>query len=182
MKTVVQKVQCVKIDKYYFRNHKGRIYKYSQFCRRKNCKTESSYNYQNLKPKYCFKHKKEDMVNIKREHKLCLKCKSSYKTKCISSKCKYTIEKYKTASKYMKLKTIDYLRETRQEFCLCRICQEILSRSHFDSEEHIKKFNSVCSINTAKRLSYIRRKEVLTRKNQLSASFFVSGTIHSTCV
>ena len=55
MKTVIQKVQCVKIDKYYFRNSKGRIYKYSQFCRRKNCKTESSYNYQNLKPKYCLK-------------------------------------------------------------------------------------------------------------------------------
>ena len=31
-------------------------------------------------------------------------------------KCKYTIEKYKSASKNMKLKTIDYLRETKQEF------------------------------------------------------------------
>ena len=62
MKSVIQKVQCVKIDKYYFSNFKGKIYKYSQFCRRKSCKTESSYNYENLKPKYCFKHKKEDMV------------------------------------------------------------------------------------------------------------------------
>ena len=48
------------------------------------------------------------MVNVKRGHKLCLKCKSSYKTKCTSPKCKYTIEKYKSASKYMILKTIDY--------------------------------------------------------------------------
>ena len=150
MKSVIQKVQCVKIDKYYFRNSEGQIFKYSQFCRRKNCKTDSSYNYQNLKPKYCFKHKKEDMVNVKREYKLCLKCKSSYKTKCTSSKCKYTIEKYKTASKYMKLKTIDYLRETKQEFYLCRICQKIVNKSHFDSEEHIKKFNSVCSIDIKK--------------------------------
>ena len=78
-----QKNYCVKIDKYYFKNAKGRIYKYSQFCRRKNCKVESSYNYQNLKPKYCFKHKKEDMVNAKGGHKLCLTCKSSYKTKCV---------------------------------------------------------------------------------------------------
>ena len=31
MKTVIQKVQCVKIDKYYFRNSKGQIFKYSQF-------------------------------------------------------------------------------------------------------------------------------------------------------
>ena len=47
------------------------------------------------------------MVNVKRGHKLCLKCKSSNKTKCVSKQCKYTIEKYKPASKYMKLKTID---------------------------------------------------------------------------
>ena len=141
MKSVIQKVQCVKIDKYYFRNSKGRIYKYSQFCRRKNCKTESSYNYENLKPKYCFKHKKEDMVNTKRGHKLCDKYKSSYKTKC-----KHTIDNYKSASKYMKLKTIDYLKDNKIEFSLCRICQEIVNKSHFDSEEHIKKFNSVCDI------------------------------------
>ena len=44
------------------------------------------------------------MVNVKRGHKLCEACKSSYKTKC-----KYPIQKYKTASKYMKLKTIEYL-------------------------------------------------------------------------
>ena len=74
MKSVIQKVQCVKIDKYYFRNSKGRIYKYSQFCRRKNCKTESSYNYENLKLKYCFKHKKENIINVKKGHKLCLNC------------------------------------------------------------------------------------------------------------
>ena len=119
MKTVIQKVQCVKIDKYYFRNSKGQIFKYSQFCRRKNCKTESNYNYENLKLRYCFKHKKENMVNAKRNHKLCLNCKSSYKIKCTSPKCKYTIQKYKTASKYMKLKIIDYLKENKIEFYLC---------------------------------------------------------------
>ena len=116
MKCVSEKIKGQKIDRFYYKTSKGRIFKYSQFCRRKNCKTESSYNFENLKPKYCFKHKKEDMVNTKREHKLCKKCKSSYKTKCTSKKCKYTIQKYKTASKYMKLKTIDYLKETKQEF------------------------------------------------------------------
>ena len=146
MKSVTQKVQCQKIDKFYFKDHKGIIRKYLHFCGRKNCKTESSYNYKNLKPKYCFKHKKEDMVNTKRNQKLCFKCKSSYKTKCTSPKCIYTIEKYRTASKYMKLKTIDYLEENKMEFYLCRICQDIVSRSHFDNEEHIKKFNTVCDI------------------------------------
>ena len=147
---VTEKIKCQKIDKYFFKTHKGRIKKYLQFCRRKNCKTESSYNYENFKPKYCFKHKKEDMVNTKRGHKLCEKCKTSYKTKCTSPKCKYTIKKYKTASKYMKLKTINYLKETKQEFYLCRICQEIVNKSHFDSEEHINKFKSVISIDIRK--------------------------------
>ena len=150
MKSVSEKVLCFKIDKYYFKDHKGRIRKYLQFCRRKNCKTESSYHYENLKPKYCFKYKKENMVNVKRGHKLCEVCKSSYKTKCTSPKCKYTIDNYKSHSKYMKLKTIDYLRETKQEFYLCRICGEIVKKEHFDSEEHITKLNSVCLIDINK--------------------------------
>ena len=151
MKSVTEKVLCQKIDKYYFKNAKGCICKYSQFCMRKNCKTESSYNYENIKkPKYCNKHKKENMVNVKRGHKLCNICKLSYKTKCNSKQCKYTFEKYKTASKHMKLKTIEYLKETKQEFYLCRICQTIVKKEHFDSEEHINKFNTVVSINIKK--------------------------------
>ena len=145
-----QKKYCVKIDNYYFKDPKRRIRKYLQFCRRKNRKTESSYNYETLNQKYCFKHKKEDMVNVKRGHKLCLNCKSSYKTKCTSPKCKYTIEKYRSASKYMKLKTIDYLKENKMEYYLCRICGQIVNKSHFDSEEYIKKFNSVCDIEIKK--------------------------------
>ena len=118
---------------------------------RKGCKTESSYNFENIKkPRYCNKHKNENMVNIKRGHKLCKTCKSSYKTKCNSKQCKYTIEKYKTASKHMKLKTIEYLKETKQEFYLCRICQIIVKKDHFDSQEHITRFNTVVSIQVRK--------------------------------
>ena len=40
----------------------------------------------------------------------------------------------------MKLKTIDYLKENKIEFYLCQICQEIVNKSHFDSEEQFKKF------------------------------------------
>ena len=143
-------MKCQKIDKFYYKTPKGHIFKYSQFCRRKNCKTESSYNFENLKHKYCFKHKKENMVNTKRGHKLCQNCKSSYKTKCTSKQCKYTIENYKNHSKYMKLKTIDYLKETNQSFYLCRICGEIVSISHFESKEHINKINTVISIDINK--------------------------------
>ena len=148
--SVTQKIKMIKIDKFYYKTPEGHIYKYSQYCRRINCKTESSYNYENLKPKYCNKHKKENMVNVKRGHKLCKICKSSYKTKCTSPKCKYTIEKYKNASKYMKEKTIKYLKKTNQTFYLCRLCGQIVSRSHFDSEEHINQFKSVVSIEIKK--------------------------------
>ena len=75
------------------------------------------------------------MVNIKRNHKLCSKCKSSHKTKCTSKQCKYTIENYKSASKYKKLKTIDYLKENKIEFYLCKICGEIVDKNHFDSQK-----------------------------------------------
>ena len=137
MKSATQKVQCQKIDKYFVKDPKECIRKYLHFCRRKNCKIESSYNYENSNPKYCFKHKKEDMINVKRGHKLCLKCKSSYKTKFVSKQRKYTIEKYRSASKYMKTKTINYLKENKTEFYLCRICSETVNKSHFDSEEHV---------------------------------------------
>ena len=86
------------------------------------------------------------MVNTKKNHKLCLKCTSSYKKKCTSPKCKYSIDNYKSASKYMKLKTINYLKENKMKFYLCRICGQIVNKLHFDSAEHIKKFNSVCDI------------------------------------
>ena len=52
-----EKIKCQKIDKNFCKNSKRRICKYLKYCRRKNCKTESSYNYENLKQKYCFKHK-----------------------------------------------------------------------------------------------------------------------------
>ena len=61
------------------------------------------------------------MVNVKRGHKLCKICKSPYKKQCVSKQCKYTIKKYPSSSKYMKLKTIEYLKETKQEFYLCRL-------------------------------------------------------------
>ena len=50
----------------------------------------------------------------------------------------------------MKLKTIEYLKENKMKFYLCRICGEIVNKSHFNSEEHIKKFNTVCDIEIKK--------------------------------
>ena len=148
---VTRKVLCQRIDRYFFRNPDGRICKYKQFCMRKGCQKESTYNFIDIKkPRYCLKHKKENMVNVKRDHKLCPKCKSSYKTKCVSKQCRYTIEKYKNMSKYMKLKTIEYLKETNKTFYLCRICGQIVEKEHFFTEEHINKFNTVVSIDVSK--------------------------------
>ena len=101
------------------------VFKNIQFCRIKNCTTEFSYNYETLKQKYCFKHKKENIVNVKRGHKLCLKCKGSYKTKCTSPPCKYTIDNYKSSSNYMKLKTIDYLKEKKWNFTYAEFADKL---------------------------------------------------------
>ena len=63
--SVTEKIKYQKIDKYFYRSPEGIIYKYSHYYIEKKCKTESSYNYENLKPIYCNKHKLEKMVNVK---------------------------------------------------------------------------------------------------------------------
>ena len=50
----------------------------------------------------------------------------------------------------MKLKIIDYLKENKIEFYLCKICGEIVHKSHLDTQEHIDKFNEVCKIDIKK--------------------------------
>ena len=175
-KNLNEKIKCQKIDKFYFRDSAGRTRKYLQYCRRKGCTTEKSYNYENLKPKYCFKHKKFDMVNTKRGHKLCLKCKSSYKTKCVSKQCKYTIKNYPKQSVYMKLKTIDYLKEKKQEFYLCRLCENIVDKNHFFTDEHINRFNESIQIDILKSFEYsfisIRCVFVETKYNYLYTDLY----------
>ena len=150
--SVVEKIKCQRIDKFFYRNPEGTILKYSQYCIEKNCKTLSSYNFENLKPTFCNIHKKSKMVNVKRGHKLCQDCEKGYLNKCNTPKCKYTIKNYKNATKYMKLKIIKYLKENNIEFYMCRICSEIVDKEHFDTEEHIEKFNSVCKIKIEKSL------------------------------
>ena len=90
------------------------------------------------------------MVNVERGHKLCKDCENGYLKKCNTLKCKYTIKNYKNATKYTKQKIIKYLKENKIEFYMCRICEQIVDEEHFDTEEHIEKFNSVCKINIEK--------------------------------
>ena len=150
--SVLEKIKCQRIDKFFYRDPEGTILKYSQYCIEKNCKTLASYNYENLKPIFCNKHKLEKMVNVKRGHKLCQDCEKGYLKECNTPKCKYTIKNYKNATKYMKLKIIKYLKKNNIEFYMCRICSEIVDKEHFDTEEHIEKFNAVCKIKIEKSL------------------------------
>ena len=150
--SVSEKIKCQKIDKYFYRDANGNILKYPHYCIEKNCKTESSYNYENFKPIYCNKHKFEKMVNVKKNHKLCKDCEKSYLKKCNTPKCKYTIRNYKDGTRYMKLKIIKYLKENNIDFYICRICGQIVDKEHFETEEHIEKFNSVCKIKIDKSL------------------------------
>ena len=174
--SVSDKIKCVKIDKYFYRDPKGIILKYSQYCIQKNCKTLASYNYEKLKPKYCNKHKLDKMINVKRGHKLCQDCKIGYKNKCNTPSCKYTIKNYENSSKYMKLKIIKYLKENNIEFYMCRICGQIVDKFHFDTEKHINKFNTVCKIKIEKSLEdsflKIKCKFIDTRYNYIYTDLY----------
>ena len=174
--SVSEKIKCQKIDKYFYRSPGGTILKYSHYCIEKNCKTKSSYNYENLKPIYCNKHKLEKMVNTKRNHKLCRDCEKGYLKKCNTPKCKYPIKNYKNATRYIKQKIIKFLKENNIEFYMCRICAQIVDKNHFDTEEHINKFNSACKIKIDKSLKdsfiTIKCKFIDTRYNYIYTDLY----------
>ena len=174
--SVTEKIKCQKIDKYFYRSPEGTILKYSQYCIEKNCKTLASYNYEKLKPIYCNKHKLDEMINVKRGHKLCKDCKKGYKIKCNTPSCKYTIKNYKNGTKYMKQKIIKYLKENNIDFFMCRICGQIVDEEHFNTEEHINKFNTVCKIKIEKSLKdsflKIRCKFIDTRYNYIYTDLY----------
>ena len=49
-----------------------------QYCIEEDCKTYAIYNYKGLKPKYCFTHKKDDMINV--ANKKCITCNETRST------------------------------------------------------------------------------------------------------
>ena len=67
------------------------------------------------------------------------------------------------------------------ELYLCRICGEIVNKSHFDSEEHIKKFNSVCDIEIKKSFqkafTSIKSQLIDTRYNYIYTDMFIKKHI-----
>ena len=67
----------------------------------------------------------------------------------------------------MKLKTINYLRETKQVFYLCRICHNIVRKEHFESQEHIDTFHTVVGIEIKKSFknSFLSIKTQFTNTN-----------------
>ena len=121
------------------------------------------------------------MINTKRNHKLCQECETGYLNKCNTPYCKYTIKNYKNSSKYMKLKIIKYLKENYIEFYMCRICAQIVDKEHFDTEEHIEKFNSVCKIKIDKSLEdsfiTIKFKFIDTRYNYIYTDLYLKNIL-----
>ena len=91
--SVTEKIRCKKINEFFYKSPEGIILKYSH-CIEKNCEIESFYNYENLKQIYCNKHKKEKIINVKRNHKLCKDFEKGYLKRCNTPKCKYTIKNY----------------------------------------------------------------------------------------
>ena len=76
----------------------------------------------------------------------------------------------------MKLKIIKYLKENYIEFYMCRICAQIVDKKHFDTEEHIEKFNSVSKIKIDKSLEdsfiTIKCKFIDTRYNYIYTDLY----------
>ena len=62
--------------------------KNSKFCNDDNCKKTAIYDYMFMKPKFCFKHKNEYMVNIKKKHILCPYHYLSHSKKAKCPECK----------------------------------------------------------------------------------------------
>ena len=116
------------------------------------------------------------MVNVKRNHKLCKDCEKGYLKKYNTPRCKYTIKNYKDATQYTKQKIIKYLKENEIVFYMCRICAQIVDKEHFDTKEHIEKFNSVCKTKIDKSLKdsfiTIRSKFIDTRYDYIYTDLY----------
>ena len=112
------------------------------------------------------------MVNVKRNYKLCKDCEKGFLKKCNTPKCKYTIKNYKDATRYTKQKIIKYSKENNIEFYMCKICSEIVDKEHFESEEHINKFNSVCKIKIEESFIKIKCKYMDTRYNYIYTDLY----------
>ena len=48
-----------------------------RYCEEEDCKNRARYNYVDLKSKFCFAHKKENMINVEKR-KYCVKCRKTY--------------------------------------------------------------------------------------------------------
>ena len=92
--------------------------KKSKFCNYNNCNKAAIYNYESMKPKFCFDHKYKGMVNIRKKHTSCEKHDISHSPKIVCPKCKIKkstkCECYITAScNFEKLKPLKCLKHRK---------------------------------------------------------------------
>ena len=114
------------------------------------CNITASYNFPKLRPLKCLKHRKKDMVNIKRKHILCEVHDISHSKKVECKKCKLDIDNYDNSSKYMKNKIYkqyknDLIENIKKKFTNHdhkTILQNILNNS---KNEKIVKFKKIRS-------------------------------------
>ena len=71
------------------------------------CNITASYNFPELKPLKCLKHRETGMANIKRKHVLCEKHDISHSKKSGCKICKLDIDNYYESSKYMQDKIFE---------------------------------------------------------------------------
>ena len=73
------------------------------------CYITASYNYKNLRPLRCKRHRKTGMINIERNHILCEKHDISHSKKAICRTFKLHIDNYDNSNSYVKKKILKRL-------------------------------------------------------------------------
>ena len=100
-----------------------------------------SYNFPELKPLKCLKHRETGMVNIKRNHILCKKHDISHSEKSGCKICKLYIDNYDTNSKYMQDKIFKNFHNN--------LIEEI--KKKFKNHDHKEIYTNVLNNSTGKK-------------------------------
>ena len=119
------------------------------------CNITASYNYKNLRPLKCLKHRKTGMVNIKRKPVLCEEHDISHSKKSGYKICKLDIDNYDNSSKYMQDKIFNNFKNN--------LIEKI--KKKFKNHSYQEIYTDIVNNSTAKKI--IKLKIIEDEKDRL---------------
>ena len=120
------------------------------------CNITASYNFPELKPLKCLKHRETGMVNIKRKHVLCEKHDISHSKKSGCKICKLDIDNYYESSKYMQDKIFENFHYNLTE----KIKKKFQNHSHKEMYDNI--------LNNSKNKNIIKFERIYEERQRIS--------------